>query len=141
MGYRSTVAYTIRFTPNNQDTKQEEMKGSFELFLTQAMRHEDTAKCFDDSDSDNLSVDIDGCAINFIAEDVKWYSDYSDVKCHEDLLQMAREWVEEGNPHSQYLGYAFARVGEDSQDIVEEVGGNADYDWVSVSRQVIVDWM
>lgn len=139
MGYSSTVAYSIRFTPNNQDTKQEELKGSFELFLTQAMKHEDTARCFDE---DSLSVEVDGCAINFLAEDVKWYESYADVQCHENLLQMARDWIEEDNPHSQYLGYAFARVGEDAQDIVEEVGGNADYvAWVYVSRQVIVDWM
>lgn len=145
MGYRSTVAYTIRFTKNKAD-EEVDLKGSFLVFLQEAMANEDTKPCFDEDFNDQQSyegiyIDKEKCEINFFAEGVKWYEDYPDVKCHEALVQMARDWIDEENIHSQYLGYVYARVGEDVEDTTEDCGGNGDYDWVRISRQVIVDWL
>ena len=91
--------------------------------------------------NEGLQIDKENFAINFFTTSVKWYEDYTDVKCHEALLQTARDWIAEENPHSQYLGYVFARIGEDVEDNVWDVGGNGDYNWVSVSRQVVCDWL
>ena len=146
MGYRSDVAYTVRFTPNDNTIKQEELKGSFEVFLAQVMNDPETAQAFNDVGYDGypmegLRIDRERCAINYFVTSVKWYDDYEDVKCHEAILQTARDWIAEENIHSKHLGYAFARVGEDMEDNVEDIGGNAEYDWVGVTRQVICDWV
>jgi hypothetical protein len=144
MGYRSTVAYSIRITPDSGDITQEKLRGAFAVFLEEAMANENTKPCFNDiaeDDKDGMEVDRERCTINFFADHVKWYEDYEDVTCHEALLQMARDWVDEDNPHSRYIGYIFVRVGENSDDIVEDCGGNYDWDWVSVYRTVNCDWL
>ena len=83
MGYRSTVAYTIRFTPiitmeseNGEDVR--ECKASFYTFLAEAKVKHSSAF----SEEFGVVVDEDNMAINFLAEDVKWYEDYEDVKEH-----------------------------------------------------------
>lgn len=146
MGYRSDVAYTIRFNRNGEHDDEDAVRAGFNIFLEQVMNGEDTKPCFE-SDIDphypneGLQIDKNECAINFFWSSVKWYEEYPDVKCHEALIQTARDWVNEDNPHSQYLGYVFARVGEDVEDNTWDVGGNGDYNWVSVSRQVVCDWL
>ena len=140
MGYRSTVAYTIRFV-GEPDT-YEKRKKDFYLFLSEAKVKDETKLCFDEQDDLNLSVNEDKLEINFLVEDVKWYDDYPDVKCHEALMDLSKEWCDEDEDNfNPYIGGAFARIGEGSDDAVEEVWGTGDYDWVFVSRQVIVDWM
>ena len=147
MGYRSDVAYTIRFNRNGEHDDGDAVRAGFNIFLEQVMNDEDTKRCFDDEYKDSrypnegLQIDKNECAINFFWSSVKWYEEYPDVKCHEALIQTARDWVNEDNPHSQYLGYVFARVGEDVEDNTWDVGGNGDYNWVSVSRQVVCDWL
>ena len=73
---------------------------------------------------------------------------------HEELVQQARDWIEadnhrlakEGeppymNPQDEYkLGFIFTRVGEDTDDNTEDCGGDADWDWVRISRQIVRDW-
>lgn len=148
MGYRSNVAYTIRFTPipsNNVDLATEkeikECKDSFYCFLA------DAKVKFPSAISDEaLKVDEANFALNFFAEDVKWYEDFEDVKCHMALLQLAQDWAENtdekngevaGNKH---IGGIFVRVGENSDDITEECFGEYDWDWVRVNREVVCDW-
>jgi hypothetical protein len=152
MGYRSIVAYTIRFTPHpspqeaeNGDSPTEkeikECKESFYCFLA------DAKVKFPSAISDNaIEVDEANFALNFFAEDVKWYEDYEDVKCHMALLQLAQDWSEnvdeengetKGNKH---IGGVFVRVGENTDDVTEEGFGEHDWDWIAVQRQVVVDW-
>jgi len=141
VGYRSSVAYTIRFTPDSGDMTQEKLKGAFAVFLEEATANEDTKLCFTQEEArEFIKVDREGCAINFFASDVKWYEDYTDVKCHIALLEMVEDWLAEDNPHSKYLGYIFVRIGESPEDIIEECGGNYDWDWLSVSRSINCDW-
>jgi hypothetical protein len=149
MGYRSTVAYTIRFTPipsNNVDLATEEeikeCKESFYCFLAEAKVK------FPSAISDSaITMDEKNFALNFFADDVKWYEDYEDVKCHMSLLQLAQSWVDDvdekngetkGNKH---IGGIFVRVGENADDITEEAFGEHDWDWIGVRRQVYADWM
>jgi len=155
MGYRSNVAYTIRFTPlPNPQTFNETEEGkfptdsdiklckeSFYTFLAEAKVK------FPSAISDEaLKVDEANFALNFFAEDVKWYEDFEDVKCHMALLQLAQDWSEnvdeengetKGNKH---IGGIFVRVGENSDDITEECFGEYDWDWVRVNREVVCDW-
>ena len=132
MGYRSTVAYTIRFG-GEDDTKA---KHSFYTFIAEAKSKETTALCFSDQEDEVFKVLEDKLEIRFFAESVKWYEDYPDVACHECLMGLAREWVDD----NLYIGGAFARVGEDTNDNIEEVWGNGEYEWVGINRSVYVDW-
>lgn len=140
MGYRSTVAYTIRFTPipdNNVDSPTEEAvkecKASFYCFLAEAkVKH---PSCF--SEEFGVKVDEENFALNFIASDVKWYEDYEDVKAHEALQDLSKAWVDMEN---KYIGGIFMRVGEEMDDLTEEGWGEHYWEWISMSRQIIVDW-
>lgn len=143
MGYRSTVAYTIRFTPrcdaqqglvSPTDEELAQTKASFYTFLAEAkVKH---SGCF--TEEFGVVVDEDNMAINFLAEDVKWYEDYEDVKGHEALIDLSKSWVEDEN---KYIGGIFMRIGEELDDLVEEEWGEADWDWIQMSRQIVVDWM
>lgn len=130
MGYRSDVAYTIRF--NSEE--------AYRLFILEAKADPERAGCFSNKDSfwDEAECDDDLWRIDFHAQGVKWYESYPDVQMHEKLLAQAREWAggESEVANSRNVGYAFVRVGEDTEDCVEEHGGFADWDWLHVVRSI-----
>jgi hypothetical protein len=140
MGYRSQVAYTIRFTADesgenvlNDNEAMEQCKASFYTFLAEAK-----VKCAGAFSKEfGVEVDEPNMAINFLASDVKWYETYEDVQCHEDLISLSKAWVEMENKN---IGGIFMRVGEEMDDIVQEEWGEADWEWMSIHRQIIVDW-
>lgn len=145
MGYRSVVAYTIRSTAlaqsNGSPTEEEllQAKMSFNLFLAEAkMKH---PVAFGD---EGMEVDEENLAINYLAENVKWYEDYDEVKDHHALIDLCKEWVEESDVPfkggNKNLGGIFMRIGEELDDLTEEEWGEADWDWIQMSRQIIVDW-
>ena len=145
MGYRSTVAYTIRFIPESYNKEQsdddiEKCKQAFYLFLAEAKAKPETEGAFQDED---LKVDEQEMAMYFFADDVKWYEGYTDVDCHEALVQLSRDWADDddGENSNPYIGGAFSRIGEQSDDAVEEVWGQGDWDWIRVSRELICDWL
>ena len=141
MGYRSTVAYTIRFeipSYNKPEEKEdpEDAKLSFYTFLAEAKANEDTALCFSESENEVFKVLEDKLEIRFFAEEIKWYESYPDVACHEALISLSKSWVDDNN----FIGGAFARVGEDTNDNIEEVWGQGEYGWVGINRSVYADW-
>jgi hypothetical protein len=141
MGYRSDVAYTIRFVhyknPDQDDVAEmKKCKDSFYTFIAEAKANEDTALCFSGQDGDFFKVLEDELEIRFFAEGVKWYSDYKEVKSHEALISLSREWAND----NEYIGGAFAMVGEDPTDNSEDYWGQGDCDWVGITRRVSVDW-
>ena len=143
MGYRSTVAYTIRFLPPLKDEPErgitaENCRATFYTFLAEAKASEETAGALRDED---MKVDEENLAIHFFAEGVKWYESYEDVKCHESLIDLSKEWADDGDCSNPYISGAFARIGEDLEDVVEEVWGEGCYDWISVHRSMSCDWM
>jgi hypothetical protein len=147
MGYRSTVAYTIRFIPIvkehegiDEETAIERAKASFYTFLAEAKSKEATALCFSDEELEYLKIDEDKMYIYFFAENVKWYESYPEVACHEALMDLSREWADDGDCTNSNIGGAYAHVGEETEDIKQEVWGEGDYDWVNVSRYVWCDW-
>jgi len=144
MGYRSTVAYSIRFIPRHSpDTddivEERKAKASFYTFIAEAKSREDTALCFSKDESEVFEVDEEKLQLRFFAEHVKWYEDYPDVECHEALMQLSREWCDD--TENRFIGGAFARVGEEMDDNVHEVWGEGDYDWVGINRSVYADWV
>jgi hypothetical protein len=146
MGYRSTVAYTIRFIPVEQqgidlDTAIERAKGSFYTFLAEAKSKEQTALCFSEEEAEYLKINHDNLMINFFADGVKWYETYEEVQCHECLMGLSREWADDGDCSSPYIGGAFVRIGEELEDMVQEVWGEGDYDWIRINRSMSCDWL
>ena len=146
MGYRSTVAYTIRFIPVEQDgidfvMAEERAKGCFFTFLAEAKSKEQTALCFSEEEAEYLKIDEKNLAIYFFAEDVKWYESYAEVACHEALVELSKEWADDGDCSSPYIGGAFVRIGEELEDMVQEVWGEGDYDWIRINRSMSCDWL
>jgi hypothetical protein len=135
MGYRSDVAYTIRFT-DDHDTHNRQ---SFFTFLAEAKNNPKCALALQDAE---LDVDEKNFRINFRIENVKWYESYPDVQSHEALIELAEEWVNERISQSMdnTLGVVFVRVGEDADDIVHRGRGDYHLEWLDVSRQIICDW-
>ena len=143
MGYRSTVAYTIRFVPPRKDEPEkgltaENCKATFFTFIAEAKSKDTIAGAFLDED---LKIDEENLAIYFFADNVKWYEDYPDVQCHECLMGLSREWADDGDCTNPYIGGAFARIGEEMEDITEEAWGEGDYDWISIHRSMHCDWL
>jgi hypothetical protein len=143
MGYRSTVAYTIRFIPPQEDEPEkglttENCKATFYTFLADAKAGAETGGAFTDED---IKVDEENLAIYFFAGHVKWYESYEDVKCHEALMDLSKEWADDGDCSNPYIGGAFARIGEEMEDMVEECWGQGDYDWITINRSMECDWM
>ena len=139
MGYRSTVAYTIRFIVDGNEDDEAKTRGAFYTFLAEAKVNDDTARAI--ADSEYLTIDEKELTFNFFADDVKWYESYDDVKCHEALLELSKEWADDGDCSNPYIGGAFARIGEEMEDVVEECWGQGDYDWIAIHRTMECDWM
>jgi hypothetical protein len=138
MGYRSDVAYTIRFK------KPEHMA----LFISEAK-----SKDYGKGALDECKIDHPKMQINFNAKGVKWYDSYPDVQQHEYLISQAKDWCDsDEHEHTRQtgdttymdgaykLGYIFIRIGENSDDVQEDFGGEYDWDWMRVSRQIVTDW-
>lgn len=139
MGYRSDVAYTIRFNKTGKDR--------FETFLAEA-KSKELGPALEECD-----INMEKQQINFFADSVKWYDSYPDVQVHTQLIELAQAWIETCdhvytketgetivNASDYPLGYIFTRIGEDTDDITEDSGGDYDWDWVRVSRQIVTDW-
>jgi hypothetical protein len=141
VGYRSTVAYSIRFIPKHSpDTddivEERKARASFFTFLAEAKANDQTALCFSEDD-EHFKVDEETLSIYLFADGVKWYDDYPDVKCHISLMDLSKEWADE----NEYIGGAYAYMGDDMEDNVEETWGQGDYDWCCLRRFIECDWI
>lgn len=133
MGYRSDVAYTIRFV-DDHDTNNDQ---SFYTFLAEAKNN---PKC--QIALAEVEIDYKRKRFNFTANDVKWYESYADVQSHTALFEQAKSWVQQYNEGKLHctIGAIFTRVGEDVDDIEESAWGDYDWEWITVNRQIITDW-
>jgi hypothetical protein len=146
MGYRSDVGYKIKFDKDLDwhasipvEARQVmTSKDLFNTFLAEAKVKEETKLCFNDDDG-VLDIDENNLSITFSASSVKWYESYSDVQCHEALLDLANEWIEQHEKDERFTGspirWAFCRIGEEHDD-VEERHGNGGYDLVYTYRSI-----
>ena len=133
MGYRSDVAYTIRFV-DDHDTNNIQ---SFYTFLAEAKIKPECAIALAE-----VTIDEKNQRFTFFADDVKWYDSYLDVMSHTALLELAGDWAKqvfEGKLHCR-IGYSFVRIGENVDDIEERYEGDFGYDWIQVERRINMDW-
>ena len=133
MGYRSDVAYTIRFT-DDHDTNNEQ---SFYTFLMEAKAN---PKC--QIALSEVEIDYKRKRFNFSANDVKWYESYPDVDSHTALFDQARDWVKETHDQQTHcsIGAIFSRIGENTDDVEEVAVGDYEWEWIQISREIITDW-
>ena len=85
MGYRSDVAYTIRFV-DDHDTNNEQ---SFYTFLLEAKANPQLQIALAE-----VEVDAKKQMFTFSANDVKWYESYPDVTSHMALVNLAEDWAD-----------------------------------------------
>lgn len=133
MGYRSDVAYTIRFVDDHDTNNQQ----SFYTFLAEVKSNPKYALALKD-----VEVDERNFRINFLAEGTKWYEGYAEVDSHEALVALAQEWCSQAANDELHckIGVIFTRVGENTDDTHEDASGDYDWDWIRVSRQIVTDW-
>lgn len=131
MGYRSEVAYVLRF-------KDKEMRDAFiNLQRAKADKHINTAL--------DEMVEVEDNMIGYHADHVKWYDDYPEVKAHQTLMKdtIAIFADEETIPdYDDQAGYKFVRLGEEQDDNEDEEEGNSEclYEYVDWHRAVDVSF-
>ena len=128
MGYRSDVAYTIRFM-GDEDEKNRQ---SFYTFLAEAKSKDEYKIALDE-----VIIDEKRLRFNFECLSVKWYDSFPEVQSHTKLFALGEEYCA---TLVVPIAGSFLRVGEDSSDIEENSFGDFDYDWLHVSRQINTDW-
>lgn len=131
MGYRSEVAYVLRF-------KDKEMRDLFvSMQRAKADPHINTAL--------DEMVEVEDNMLGYHASHVKWYDSYEDVQAHEKLMRDTIDIFanEETIPdYNQQAGYKFIRLGEEVEDNVDEEEGNSEelYDYVDWYRAVNISF-
>ena len=131
MGYRSEVAYVIRF-------KDKAMRDIFTaLQRAKADTHINTAL--------NEMVEVEDNMLGYHADHVKWYDDYPEVRAHQTLMKdtIAMFANEETIPdYDNQAGYRFIRLGEETDDIEDEEEGNSEqlYEYVDWHRTTSVSF-
>ena len=113
MGYRSDVAFAIRFPTAEQ-------RNAFAV----AVRMNGNAlelQCFDEY------TEYDDRTYAGFFPDTKWYDGYADVKAHHELMERAVD-AHEGS-------YVFRRIGEEDDDIeTQHAGVEVPWEVVHLSR-------
>jgi hypothetical protein len=123
MGYRSEVAYLIRFRDKHlRNTFVELILAKGDEHLTAALNH-----CL---------VDPEDNTICFYAAHWKWYESYPEVKAHNEMMRWAKELYEDD------CDYTFTRVGENNDDIETDMSGGdlVTYDDVEPSTTIEISF-
>ena len=122
MGYRSDVAYVLRF----------DNKADMDAFTALQLAKQD--EHINDALKELRLIQSTSRAriLFFYAENVKWYQGYSDVDSHEVLLKQAIEMFDTA-------GYRFVRIGENYDDVELKDEGDYDHlwDYIDVYRPTI----
>jgi len=112
MGYRSDVAYVIKFkTIEERDAYVTYMSAKNDEHIKQALTEVDFS-------------DKEDPIITFKTESVKWYDGFDDVEAHRQIYRHAHEL--------EVASFRFLAVGEDGQEEYEEkdmegIGGLYEY--------------
>jgi len=134
MGYRSDLAYTVRFQSDDDRLDRQ----SFYVFLAEIRENELTSTVIDE-----LEIDEKNYAINFRADSVKWYDSYPDVQAHERIIEIANDWCNDEDNNSG-IWYEKARIGEELDDnhYMANAGKASTHidSVIDISRQIATDW-
>jgi len=117
MGYRSDVAYVIRFeTAEQRDTFVELVKHRNDEHWTNAINECET----------NYEEPI----ITFETSDVKWYDSYDDVRAHQAMLDWSTELY-------TGAGWRIIQLGEDGKEECNQGGTDDDlWDYLYTSHSL-----
>jgi len=120
MGYRSDVAYVIRFNTVEERDAFVEVVRHRNDDMTQALLECET--------------EYEEPIITFEVTDVKWYSDYKDVKAHHAMLDWSIELFDSA-------GYRIIMLGEDGQEECNEDGNTDDlWDYIYTSHSLNIEF-
>ena len=121
MGYRSDVAYVIKFDDI-------ETRDNF-VTLMLAKNEPHTTEAINECEYGYTDDPI----ITFNAEDVKWYSSYDDVKAHHEMMREAVE-IYGGEKGGRFR---FISVGEDGAEDFDESDDEGDlYEYITTVHAV-----
>lgn len=130
MGYRSEVAYVLRF-------KDKEMREAF-VNLQRAKADEYINRALDEL------MEVEDNMLGYHAEYVKWYEDFPEVKAHHALMRDTTELFGEdySDDYNQQAGFKFIRLGEEPDDNEDEEGGNSEclYEYVDWTKHINVSF-
>jgi len=120
MGYRSDVAYVIKFNDiETRDNFVTLMLAKNEPQITQAL-----SECEHGYKDDPI--------ITFDTVDVKWYDSFEDVKAHHNLMKYAVEIYKHKGGR-----YRFISVGEDGAESFDEDDSENDlYDYITTVHEI-----
>jgi hypothetical protein len=104
MGYRSDVAYIIKF-------KSFDDREAF-ISLMLSKNDPNIYQAVNETKHDYKEEPL----ITFEADDVKWYPDFPDVQAHEQLYKDAHQYFE--------ADYRFLAIGEDGTETFDEIDNN-----------------
>jgi len=110
MGYRSDVAYVVKF----KSFQDRDAYVALQLAKNEEVMKEAIFECEYEYQSEPL--------LTFEAEDVKWYDSYPDVQAHTSIYKDAHKLFG--------ASYRFYAVGEDGKEEVEEEGDDFLYEYV-----------
>lgn len=117
MGYRSDVAYVIKF-------KSFDDREAF-IALMLAKNDPNIYQAVNETKYDYKEEPL----IAFEVNDVKWYPDFPDVQAHEQLYKDAHQYFE--------ADYRFLAIGEDGAETFDEVDNNGGmYDYIYAVHRV-----
>jgi hypothetical protein len=121
MGYRSDVAYVIKFDDiETRDNFVTLMLAKNDKWITQALD-----ECEYGYDEDPI--------ISFNQEGIKWYESFDDVQAHHAIMREAVAIYKEKGGR-----YRFIAVGEDGQEEFDEHDDEGDlYEYITTTHAVI----
>ena len=125
MGYRSDVAYVIKFDDiETRDNFVTLMLAKNDKWITQALD-----ECEYGYNDDPV--------ITFETQSVKWYDSFDDVKAHHQLMREAVEIYGEEKGGR----YRFIAVGEDGEENCDENDSEGDlYEYITTVHEVRTDF-
>jgi hypothetical protein len=116
MGYRSNVAYIIKFkTMQDRDAYV-----SLWLAKNDNLAAQVVDEVWHDHDRDPI--------ITFKADDVKWYEAYPEVQAHTEFYHQACELFD--------ASYRFVAIGEDGQETYDGYNDNDLYDYIYAEHRL-----
>ena len=137
MGYRSEVCIAIQMDDNDEESVK-----NWHLFIAElkadskcdiAMR-ELTNGNKGEGVGDEEGIDMKNCSLYLHFSDVKWYDTDEWVKSFNRIIGKASHYCED----SKFgMSACFLRVGEETNDIVEEFYGDMGYDLACISKPYI----
>lgn len=124
MGYRSDVAYIIKFDDiETRDNFVTLMLAKNDKWITQALD-----ECEYGYQDDPI--------ITFEAQSVKWYKGYDDVEAHRALMLSATQIYREKGGRYRFIG-----VGEDGAEDYDEDDNEGDlYEYITTRHEVVTDF-